>query len=199
MKRIIFIACLLSVLSACSILQTFSNISRLKFKIESVDDFLVNGIAVEGKSKLSDFDSFDVIKLSSVVSSGKLPVSFNLNISVINPNDGSGGFPASGITLKSFPWELYINDNKTISGNIAKPIFVPGVGIDEIIKLKIEMDLLEFFENQGLKEVMNLALKFGGRQGSTSNIKVIASPVLDTSIGDIKYPEPITIVDYTYN
>ena len=76
---------------------------------------------------------------------------------------------------------------------------VPGVGENKIIALNVEMNLLEFFENNGLKEVMNIALKLGGKKGSTSNIKLVASPVLGTALGDLKYPEPVTIVDYTFN
>ncbi len=199
MKKIIIILFSTAlVFSACSILQTITNVSRLKFKLDSVNSFRVNGISINNKSKLSDFNTFDVLKLSSALASGELPVSFNVNIAAANPNDGTGGYPATDLKLKSFPWELYLNGKKTISGNIDEPLVVPGIGEQKIISLKIEMDLLEFFENRGVEEAVNLALKLGGKQGSTTNVQVIASPVLETSFGDLAYPEPVKIVDHTF-
>lgn len=199
MKRAAVISSIFMMLTACSILQTLTNVSRLKFKLESVDNYRVLDIPVDSKSKFTDFSAPDVLKLSSSLASGKLPVSFNLNISADNPNDGSDGYPATEVTIKEFPWDLYINDKKTISGNINEPINVPGVGENKIIELNIKMDLLDFFENNGLKEIVNIALKLGGQKGGASNIKLVATPVLGTTFGDIKYPEPVTIVDYTYN
>ena len=197
-KKIIIITAMLSLLSGCAILQTLTNVSRLKFKLDSVNNFVVNNISITDKTKLSDFNTFDIIKLTSAVAAGKFPVSFNVNVASKNPNDGTGGYTATDLTIKSFAWDLYINDKKTISGNIDEPILVPGIGEEKIIKLKVEMDLLEFFGNKGLDEVLNLALKLGGKDASASQVQLIATPILGTPIGDLSYPEPITIVSHTF-
>jgi hypothetical protein len=197
--KILVVFTVLLFFSGCAVLQTITNISRLKFKIDSADGVMISNIPVSGKSKLSDFNSLDILKLSSTLASGKMPVSFYLNVAAQNPNDGSGGYGATDITLKSFAWDLFVNNKKTISGNIAAPVVVPGVGERSIIPLKIEIDLVELFGNGGLNEVLNLALKLGGKEGSTSNLFLTATPVIGTPIGDIAYPDPITIVDYTYN
>jgi len=47
--------------------------------------------------------------------------------------------------------------------------------------------------------VIDLALKLGGKNKTTSEIEVIAKPVLGTPFGDLSYPEPVKIVDYQYN
>jgi len=76
---------------------------------------------------------------------------------------------------------------------------VPGGNKTSIIALDIGMNLMEFFSNSNLESIVNLALKLGGGKGSTSHIKLIARPVLDTPLGNISYPGELTIVDYTYN
>ncbi len=183
------------VFSACSILQTITNVSRLKFKLGEVNNFSVNGISLNEKSRISDFTPSDLLKLSTIFATGKMPASFTLNILAKNPNDGTGGYAATDINLKAFDWDLFLNDTKTISGGIGAPVIVPGVGESAVIPLRVEIDLLKFFGSGSLDEVINLALKLGGKRGNTSAVKVVAKPILGTPIGDISYPEPITIVD----
>lgn len=198
-KGLLYLVIVIGFVSGCSVLQTMTNVSRLKFKLNSVNNFQVNGIDIESKSRLSDFTATDLLRLTTVFTSGKLPVSFQVNVEAKNPNDGTGGYPANDITLKAFDWELYINDTKTISGGLSETLVVPGVGENRNIPLHVELDLLEFFGNRGMEEVLNLALKLGGRGGNTSNVKLIAQPVLGTPIGDLHYPEPVTIVDHQFN
>jgi len=59
--------------------------------------------------------------------------------------------------------------------------------------------MLEFFKGEGLNNLINLALSLGGAKGSATNLKIIAEPVLGTTLGKLKYPEPLTIVDKDYN
>jgi len=200
MKRInlIFFASLL-LLSGCSIYKTLVNVSRLKYKLNSVSEFSLNGISISKKSKLSDFSPGEILKLTSFLTSGKLPASFNINVDAKNPNNGTGGYAATDITIKSFAWELFLNNKKTFSGDIGSPIIVPGVGTSTNIPLKVEFDLLNLADNGSLNDILKLALKLGGLNNSTADIEVMAKPVLGTPIGDLTYPEKIKIVDKQFN
>jgi hypothetical protein len=187
------------IISGCAVLKTLTNVSRLQFKLDNVNSFKVDGISISNKSKISDFGTFEIINLTSKLASGKMPVSFTVNVAAKNPNDGTGGHAASDVSLKSFAWDLYLNDKKTISGNIDRPVNVPGVGEATVIPLTVEMDLFQFFGNGGINEILNLALKLGGKESAATNVKLVAQPVLGTMIGDLTYPEPITIVSTTFN
>lgn len=187
------------IFTSCSVLQTAMNVSRLKFKIDNVNDFKVLGISIKDKKKLSDFGPFEIIKLTASVAKGELPVTFTLFVEAKNPNDGSGGYPATNITLKSFPAKLYIDDKLTVTGNIGEPIVVPGVGENKLIPINIDMDLMKFFKDKGLESIINLALNLGGQKANTSAIKLITKPVIGTPIGDLEYPDEITIVDQKFN
>lgn len=189
----------LLVATGCSILKTISNISRLKFKLENVNDFKAAGITINNKSSLKDFNTVDVVKLTASVAKGELPITFVLNVEAKNPNDGSGGYPATDISIKAFPWKLYVDEKETIAGNISSPVTIPGKGQSKIIPLEIKFDLFYFFKDKGFESLMNLALNLGGAKGSASQLKLVAEPVLGTPIGDIKYPDPITIVSKQFN
>jgi len=199
-KKIILFVGLMIFLTSCSVFNSLMNLSKLKFKLGDVNNFRVGNILISNKTQLKDFSATDILKLTSQVVSGNFPVSFTVNVLALNPNkqsaDNSG---INNISLKSFPWTLYINDKKTISGNISNPVNVPAIENATVIPLEMQLDMLEFFKGDGLNNLVNLALSLGGQNGSPSNIKIVAEPVLGTPIGDMSYPSPLTIIEKSFN
>ena len=158
----------------------------------------MNGINISNKKSISDFNATELLKLTSVITSGKLPASFTLNVEAKNPNDGSGGYPKTDATLKAFPWKLEIDNVETISGDIGSPVSVPGTGEVTNIPLTMNLDLIEFFGNKGLDNLVNLALALGGQEGSSSKLTLYATPTVSSPLGDIKYPGELKIVDQSF-
>jgi hypothetical protein len=183
---------------SCSVLQTIQNLARLKFKLGTVNQFTFNGVNISNKSKLADFSTMEILSISSAVAKGKLPVSFTLNVNAKNPNDGTGGYPKTNVSLTSFPWRLFIDDKETISGNIGQSLQIPGKGESTVIPLQINMDLVSFFKDRGYESLLNLALNLGGKSGSSSKLTLYAKPVVGTSLGDISYPKELMIVNYKF-
>ena len=198
MKLFISIISLTFLLTSCSVYQTMVNLSRLKFKLGDVNNLTLNGINISNKKSISDFNAVELLKLTTVITSGKLPASFTLNVEAKNPNDGSGGYPKTDATLKAFPWKLEIDNVETISGNIGNPVSVPGTGEITNIPLTMNLDLIEFFGNEGLDNLVNLALALGGQEGSSSKLTLFATPTVSSPLGDIKYPGELKIVDHTF-
>ena len=196
-KQFLITSILLSVftLYQCSLYQTITNLSRLQFKVGEVNSFRVNDLDISGKSSLKDFTAADLLNLTSIFTQGKLPVSFVLNVDAKNPNDGTGGYARTDATLKSFKWRLFIDDKETVSGDIASPVTVPGTGEVTKIPLSVNIDLLQFFKDQGFDRIINLALTLGGKNSSTSKITLYATPTVSTPIGNITYPGELKIVD----
>lgn len=197
-QRIVFFV-LLSIFSGCSVIQTFSNVSRLKYKIHSARDYQLIGIELGNKKSLKDFNSLEILKLSAGLIRGNLPITFLINVEASNPNDGTGGYPRTDLNITSFPWRLYLNEKETVRGSIAQPVFVPGKGESVIIPIQIEFDVAKSFKEKSLDDILALLLQVGGVKGSTSNLKLIAKPVLGTPLGKLEYPNEITIVDKSFN
>lgn len=194
----LFILIMLSSIS-CSVFQTITNISRLKFKLRNVSNFTLSGIDLSNKSKLSDFTAIDLLKFSSSFAQGNFPASFIINVEAVNPNNGTGGYQRTNATLKSFPWKLLLDNRETISGNISQPIIVPGTGEAAVIPLPIKMDLFSFFKDRGYESIISLALNLGGSRGSASTVTIYAKPVVSTMLGDLSYPQEIRIVDFEFS
>jgi hypothetical protein len=189
---------MLFLLTSCSVYETIVNLSRLKFKLGSVNNFEIGGINISGKKSFQDFSAVEILMLTSTLTSGKLPASFTLNVEAKNPNDGTGGYPKTDATLKAFPWRLNINETETISGNIGSPVTVPGTGEVTNIPLDMNIDLIQFFGNNGLENLLNLALSLGGQEGSSSRLTLFATPTVSSPLGDIKYPGELKIVDQSF-
>lgn len=181
---------------SCSVIQqvgqAVTNLSRCSFKLDGITDFRLSGIALSGKTQLSLVDAAQAL---ANFEQGELPASFTLNVAVVNPNDGTGGTPRSSATLSSLAWSLRIDDTPTIAGDIQQPIEIPGTGQRTIIPLRMNLDLLRFFSDQGYDKLVNLALAMGGAQGSASRVTLRAKPTINTSFGPLTYPSEIDIVD----
>lgn len=199
MKKIILISVLLLFSNlSCSVYETMVNLSRLKFKLGDVSNFTISGINLSNKKSYQDFDPLELLNLTQAIGSGKLPASFTLNVEAKNPNDGTGGYPKTDATLKAFPWRLNIDQTETISGNIGSPVSVPGTGEVTYIPLDMNIDLIQFFGNSGLENLVNLALSLGGQEGSSSRLTLFATPTVSSPLGDIKYPGELKIVDQSF-
>lgn len=198
-RRLISLLLLITILGGCSVLKTLENVSRLKYKIHSAVGYKVLGISIDNKKSIKDFNSLEMLKLSSGILKGSLPLTFSLNIEAKNPNDGSGGYPQTDLTLESFPYKLFINDKEIITGDIDSPVLVPGKGESTLIALNIEFDIAKSFKEKSLDDILSLLLNLGGVGGSTSNIKLLVRPAIGTPIGKINYPNEITVVDKTFN
>ncbi len=199
-KKLLYISFILIMFSSisCSVYQTIVNLSRLQFKLGDVNGFSLNGVSLSNKSKLADFNAIELLKISQAVASGTLPVSFTLNVQAKNPNDGTGGYTNTNATIRDFPWRLLINDKETISGGLGNPVTVPGTGEISIIPLRMNLDLVKFFQNRGYEDLINLALTLGGKTGSSSNLTLYAQPTVSTSLGPIKYPDELRIVSVQF-
>jgi hypothetical protein len=199
-RKIIIISLLVITLTSCGVYNSLMNLSKLKFKLGSVNNFKVGNISVNNKSKLSDFGAIDILKLTSEVVAGNFPVTFTVNVLAQNPNSSSNSSSnLSDISLEAFPWTLYLNGKQTISGNISSPVQVPAVENATVIPLEMKLDLLDFFQDDGLNNLIDLALSLGGKKGSTTKVKIVAEPLLGTPLGNMSYPTPLTILDTSFN
>ncbi len=178
---------------SCGLFETVQNFSRLNFKVDSYNNFRLADISLEGKNNIDDFGSLDYVKLTGAFVSGKLPFSFIINVAADNPNDGSSGFPATDLSVQSFPFRVLLDDKQILEGNIEEPFTVPGIGESKVIPISINVDLLKFFKDKSFEELVNFILTVSGKGNASSRISLFAKPVLGTPVGNIEYPDEIKI------
>jgi hypothetical protein len=175
--------------------NALSNLSRCKFKLDSINNFQLLGMPLASKQKLKDFGLADAARLAGAFAQNSFPASFTLNVAAVNPNDGTGGTKNASATLTSLAWTLILDNTTTIRGDISDPIVIPGTGQQTIIPLTMGLDLAQFFKDKGYESVINLALALGGANGSPARVTLRAKPTISTSLGKISYPGEINIID----
>lgn len=178
----------------CSgVMDAITNIQRLQFKLDKVTGMQVANVPLSNFSSISSIGVLDAANLLAAFTSGKLPVSFTLNVLAKNPNDGTGGTKQSSAVIENLAWRLFIDNNETITGNVGN-ISVPGLGQTTNIPIGISFDLLKFFGNN-YNDLINLALALGGRNGSSSRITLKVKPTVSTVLGPITYPGEFDVID----
>ena len=103
------------------------------------------------------------------------------------------------INIIKFPWRLFLNDKEIAVGNISNPVFVPGQGESVIVPIKVQIDIMKLIKEKSFEHMIALLQRLGGIHGTTANIKLLVKPSLGTSIGNIEYPDEITIADKSFN
>ena len=139
----------------CSAYETIVNLSRLKFRIDSIDNLELAGIPLKNKLSINDFSTLETMKLSTAFVRNTLPLTFTINVDAKNPNDGTGGYPRTNATIVSFPWRLFLDDKQTVTGNIGSEVAVPGSGETTKIPLKVTIDLVQFFKDKGYQGILS--------------------------------------------
>ena len=89
-------------------------------------------------------------------------------------------------------WTLLLQGRETLSGAFAEEtVLRPGQPTD--VPIAIRLNLVDFFDGNA-HELAELALSLAGRGGPPPEVTLRATPVVETALGPIRYPQPITIV-----
>jgi hypothetical protein len=92
-------------------------------------------------------------------------------------------------------WTLLLDDKETIHGVLDTAVTMPP-GETATIPVPMRVNLREFFGGPA-ESLVNLAASFAGLSPRPTRIAVRAVPTIDTPLGPITYPGPITIVSRT--
>lgn len=192
---IIAVLILMTITSCAGLKDTITNVQRLQFKLGGVSGFTVAGVGLQNYSSPSNINPLDLLKLTSSFTKGQLPVNFTLDLLAKNPDDGTGGAKESSQIIKKIEWRLLVDNQETINGIIGNSIMIPGVGQTATIPVQISLDLMQYFRNGQLDNLINLAMALGGKNSSASRLTLKIKPTVETFLGEITYPGEIQVID----
>jgi hypothetical protein len=184
---LVLIALVAGASSSCATLQQVAALRRVDFHLDRVSGATLAGVRLEGKDSYSDLGTTDIARLVAAVALKNVPLSMTVHVEGENP-------PENSVTarLVQMDWTLFIDDVETVSGRLDREYqFLPGQPTD--VPVLVELDLWDFFSGRA-EDLFSLALGATGARGGTMNIALRARPTIQTPIGPIRYPSPITIV-----
>jgi hypothetical protein len=81
--------------------------------------------------------------------------------------------------------------SSTIAGQLAQEVvFPPGQSTD--LPLGVRFNLIQFFGNDG-KVLFDTALVLSGQRTTTRKVALRLTPTIESPLGPIRYPVPITL------
>ena len=173
--------------AGCQTLREIAALRNVAFAIDSVTDARLAGVDIQRLQAYEDLSPVDVLRLGRALLNKELPLDFQLHLSAQNPPDNS-----VQARLVKMDWTLLLDDKETISGVFDDTIVLPP-GQPTDVPIPISLNLVDFFEH-GVQDLVELALSVAGQGGEPKRIKLQATPTIDTPLGPIRYPQPITII-----
>lgn len=184
---LLLLAVTFPLLTSCQALQQVAALRQVDFDLDRVSEMQLAGVEVSRIRTYNDLSLVEIGRLTAAFAQRKLPVSFNLHVNATNPPENRVSARMVGLA-----WTLLLEDRETISGTVNQLIDLPP-GQPQDIPVSISLDLVQFFDHN-LRDLVELALAVSGQGGAPKRIQLRATPTIDTPLGPIRYPQPITIV-----
>ena len=183
---IVLVVVVVGLLGGCRTLREVSNLKEVRFRIDRVTDAQLAGISLSGVESYEDFGGLDIARLGSALANGRLPLAFKLHVEATNPEGNS-----LNARLTNMDWTLLLEDRETISGTVERTIVLPP-GEPTDVPVDVSLDLAELFDGN-LQRLVALATAVAG-EGPPTNVKLKVQPTIQTRLGPMRYPSPITVV-----
>jgi hypothetical protein len=190
MKKLIYILTILvfSLFNSCSVFQQTSEIAaftRCEFRIESARNMKLAGINIQDKSSLSDMSFTEMAKIGSAIAGGTLPLTFDLNIQVKNPNPKLAA-------MNKLDWILIIDDIEMTRGVLNQRVEIPANSVTSV-PVAMNLDLMKSLSGKSGDALINFALNLAGTGSRPTRIKLKAKPTILVGNTPVEYPGYITI------
>jgi hypothetical protein len=175
------------VLSSCATLQQIAALRDVDFSVDRLSGVRLAGVDLARVRSYSQLSVTEAARLASAVSQRTLPMDFTVHLTAVNPEDNS-----VDARLVRMDWTLLLQDRETLSGTFAdETILRRGQPTD--VPIDVSLDLLDFFQGSA-QDLFALALSIADPNAPPTEVALRATPTVDTALGPIRYPRPITIV-----
>ncbi len=175
---------------ACATLQQLAALRQVAFSLTGVQDGRLAGVSLARIRAYQDLSTIEVGRLALAFARNDVPLEFTVNVGAENPAENG-----ATATMVRLAWSLFLDEKETIHGVLDTSYALPP-GQPVIIPLQMRLNLREFF-NGPAEDLLNLAAGLAGLNADPTRISLRAVPSINTPLGVIAYPNPITIVSRT--
>jgi hypothetical protein len=177
-------------LVGCATLQQIAALRNVDFALAGVHNGRLAGVRLDRIASYRDLSTAEIGRLALAIARDDLPLSFNVNVEATNPPGNT-----ATATMVRLAWTLLLDDKETIRGELDSTYTLPP-GQPVTIPLQMSLDLTEFFDGS-TESLIDLAAGLAGVRADPTRVTLRAVPSIDTPLGRMNYPSPITIVSRT--
>ena len=187
-KRTLIILFVMVGLSSCEVLNQVAQVANLvncTFNFDSVNQIKMLGINLSKGMTKSDLNATQLLNLANALMRRELPVSFNVNVNVSNPN-------SIAAAMAKMDYILSLNGKQVISTTMNNGINVPA-NSSSVVSIPITTDLFQLFSGESADAILNLAFKLAGANSNPVNVGLKVKPYISINGQQLAYPDFITM------
>jgi hypothetical protein len=175
-------------LASCDVLTQvaqMANFANCKFNFDSVNNIQMLGVNLSKGMSKSDLNAAQLLSLTNAIVNRKLPVTFDVNVGVNNPNT----IPAS---MTKMDYVVSLNGKEVISTTLNKSVSV-GAKSNSVVSIPITTDLFQLFSGESADAIINLAFKLAGASSDPVNVGLKVKPYVSINGQQLAYPDFISM------
>lgn len=175
-------------LSSCEVLNQVAQMATFancKFNFNSVDHIQMLGVNLSKGMSKSDLNATQLLSLANALMNKKLPVTFNVNVDVNNPN-------AIAASMAKMDYVVSLNGKEVISTTMNQSVSV-GPNSNSVVSIPITTDLFQLFSGESADAIVNLAFKLAGASSEPVNVGLKVKPYISINGQQLAYPDFITM------
>lgn len=175
-------------LSSCELLNQvaqMANFVNCTFDLKNVDHIQMLGINLDRGMSKADLNATQLLNLANAIMKKELPVSFNVNVDVSNPN-------SIAASMAKMDYIVSLNGKQVISTTLNKSVNVPA-NASSIVSIPITTDLFQLFSGESAEAIINLAFKLAGASSDPVDLGLQVKPYITINDQQLAYPNYITI------
>ena len=190
--RIIAIVMLTASFTACDQLAQIANqaaqvlnLKNCTFDVTGVNNINMMGINLSKGMSKSNLTTAQLLNVTNSLLNRKLPVTFNVNLDVNNPN-------SIAAALGKMDYIISLNNKEVISSTFTDGFSIPA-NSKGTVAIPISTDLFQLFSGETADAILNLAFKLAGAKSNPVNLGVKVKPYIKINNQSLAYPDYITI------
>ena len=175
-------------LASCDILTQvaqMANFANCTFNFNSVDQIQMLGVNLSKGMSKTDLNAMQLLSLANAISNRQLPVTFNVNLDVNNPN-------TIAAAMTKMDYILSLNGKQVISTTMNNAVNVPA-NSSSTVTIPITTDLFQLFSGESADAIVNLAFKLAGASSDPVNVGLKVKPYINVNNQPLAYPDYITM------
>jgi hypothetical protein len=170
---------------SCDILQQMVTFTKCEFKMNSLANASVANVQVQNKKSFSDLTLVDAANVTKTLFGGTLPLNFDLNIEVKNPN-------ATAASMQKMEWKAFIDDIEMAQGIMNQQVSILPGG-SQVIPLKVSIDLKKILNNKTKDALLNFGFNLADAGGYPTRVKLDIKPTVYIGSFPLEYPGYFTL------
>ena len=188
LKKSLMILCVALGLASCDVMNQvaqMANFATCTFNFNSVNQIPMLGINLSKGMTKEDLNISQGFALLNAITNRTLPVSFNVNLNVSNPN------PIAA-SMSKMDYILTLNGKQVVSTTLSQAISVPA-NASNMISIPVTTDLFQLFSGESADAIVNLAFKLAGASSNPVNVGLKVKPYITIGNQQLAYPDYLTM------